>query len=266
MLRYAGVIPRDEIRQAHSDAKRALIERVNAEMLPNGRPRLDTQALTIGFARRATAYKRPTLLLRDLDRLRRIAKDVGRIQLVFAGKAHPHDHEGKRLIETVFASLNELAPDIPGVYLPDYDMRWCQLLVSGCDLWLNTPRPPLEASGTSGMKAAVNGVPSLSVLDGWWIEGCIDGVTGWAIDTPTSDTNQDSTNHDGNHDGYQDDNAADSAAADSLYNRLEHDILPMYNQHPDKFTDVMRHAIAINAAFFNTQRMVQEYTANAYLP
>lgn len=253
MLRYAGVIPRDEIRQAHSNAKRALIERVNAEMLPNGRPRLDTQALTIGFARRATAYKRPTLLLRDLDRLRRIAKDVGRIQLVFAGKAHPHDHEGKRLIESVFASLNELSPDIPGVYLPDYDMRWCQLLVSGCDLWLNTPKPPLEASGTSGMKAAVNGVPSLSVLDGWWIEGCIDGVTGWAIDTPAFDTNQD-------------DNTADAAAADSLYNRLERDILPIYNQHPDNYTDVMRHAIAINAAFFNTQRMVQEYTANAYLP
>ena len=262
MLRYAGVIPRDEIRQAHNDAKRALIERINAEMIPNGRPRLDTQALTIGFARRATAYKRPTLLLRDLDRLRRIAKDVGSIQLVFAGKAHPHDHEGKRLIETVFTSLHELSPDIPGIYLPDYDMRWCQLLVSGCDLWLNTPRPPLEASGTSGMKAAVNGVPSLSVLDGWWIEGCIDGVTGWAIDTPTPDTNQDSNQSSNN----QNDNTADSAAADSLYNRLEQDILPMYNQHPDKYTDVMRHAIAINAAFFNTQRMVQEYTANAYLP
>jgi hypothetical protein len=146
---------------------------------------LHPEALWIGFARRATLYKRPHLVFTDLGELRRIAREVGPLELVFAGKAHPRDEPGKELIRRVFECAQELRGEVRVVYLENHDLALAKLLSAGVDLWLNTPRPPQEASGTSGMKAAHNGVPSLSVLDGWWIEGHIEGVTGWSIGRPS---------------------------------------------------------------------------------
>jgi starch phosphorylase len=174
---------------------------------------------------------------------------VGPIQIVYAGKAHPRDQTGKELIERIFRMRDALKGSIRLVYLPNYDMRLGKLVTSGVDLWLNTPQPPLEASGTSGMKAALNGVPSLSLLDGWWIEGHIEGVTGWAI-------GEGSRYETGDGDG-----EGDAAA---LYDKLEKTILPLFYQQRDNFITVMRSAIALNGSFFNTERMVQEYVLKAY--
>ena len=209
---------------------------------------LDPNALTIGFARRATAYKRADLVLSDLGRLRALARAEGPMQLVFGGKAHPRDQPGKDLIRRVHGAARQLGDDIPLVYLPDYDLALAKLVTSGADLWLNTPQRPLEASGTSGMKAAHNGVPSLSVLDGWWIEGHIEGVTGWAVG-PSAATPAEV------------DQTADAA---DLYEKLEK-ILRLYHRDRAAWIVVMRHAIALNASYFNTHRMVQQYIVNAYL-
>lgn len=243
-LRYAISIPLGEIQQAHIEAKKCLLQEINRR-LPI---RLDPTALTIGFARRATAYKRPDLVFHDLARLSRIARQVGPFQIVFAGKAHPADEPGKEHIRRVFEAADQLRDVIRVVYLEDYDMTLAQLMCAGADLWLNTPSKPQEASGTSGMKAAVNGVPSLSVLDGWWLEGHLEGVTGWAI---------------GEDGGHPSDLAQD---ADSLGAKLEHVILPMYYSRPEKYAEVMRNAIALNASFFNAQRMITQYLQNAYPP
>lgn len=176
-LRYALSISREDVWNAHLTAKRTLIDHV----AHTSGTRLAPETLTIGFARRATAYKRADLLLHDVERLKTIVVNAGPLQVIYAGKAHPHDDEGKVLIEHIFRARELLGAHVPVVYLENYDMDLGRLLTSGVDLWLNTPQPPLEASGTSGMKAALNGVPSLSVLDGWWIEGHIEDVTGWAI-------------------------------------------------------------------------------------
>lgn len=165
---------------------------------------------------------------------------------MFAGKAHPKDQPGKDLIEQVFRLAREMEQSIPIIYLENYDTDIAKLMVSGVDLWLNTPLRPFEASGTSGMKAAHNGVPSLSTLDGWWNEGCIEGVTGWSIGSAGRES-------------------SDRDASD-LYAKLETAILPMFYKDRPSWLKVMRHAIALNAAFFNTHRMVQEYVTNAYLP
>jgi len=241
-LRYALGIPRDEIWAAHRGAKARLIERVWRDT----GTRLDADVFTLGFARRATAYKRADLALHDVDCLKRIAETTGRLQIVYAGKAHPQDEGGKRAIERVFAARAVLGSTVPVVYLANHDMALGQLLVAGVDAWLNTPQPPLEASGTSGMKAALNGVPSLSVLDGWWIEGHIEGVTGWSIG-----------------DDRAGDDRTESDAA-SLYDKLEQIVVPLFYQHRDAFIDVMRHAIALNGSFFNSHRMVEEYVLKAY--
>jgi starch phosphorylase len=243
-LRYALSIPREEIWTAHVAAKARLIERVALET----GIRLEPDHLTIGFARRAAAYKRGDLLFHDLERVARLAGSPPRLQMVFAGKAHPRDDAGKMVIERVFKARQALGSRATVVYLPDHDMELGRLLTSGVDVWLNTPLPPLEASGTSGMKAALNGVPSLSVLDGWWIEGFIDGVTGWAIDRhqPT------------------DLHARTESDAASMYEALERVILPLFYQDRDRFIDVMRQAIALNGSFFNSHRMVQEYVLKAY--
>lgn len=241
-LRYALSISDEEIWQAHQQAKRRLlseVERTTGQIF-------DEHTLTLGFARRATAYKRAELVFRDIERLRSIAKDIGRVQIVFAGKAHPRDEEGKHIIQRVIGMAKELQEDIPIVYLPNYDMRLARLLTAGADVWLNTPQPPLEASGTSGMKAALNGVPSLSVLDGWWIEGCIEGKTGWAI----------------GRDGDAEDEIDD---AGWLYAKLAKTIVPMFYENRRGFVEVMRHAIALNGSFFNTHRMIQQYAQKAYL-
>ncbi|MCC6221706.1 MAG: alpha-glucan family phosphorylase [Deltaproteobacteria bacterium] len=244
-LRYAAGLPRAEIWNAHRSAKKALLDFI-AERLGVA---LDLDAFTIGFARRVTAYKRPDLVFGDIERLRKIAKSTGKLQFIFGGKAHPHDRHGKELIEKIFAAAKHLSNDIKIVYLPNYDMHIASRLTAGVDLWLNNPQPPMEASGTSGMKAALNGVPSLSVLDGWWIEGCIEGITGWAIG------NSNEISHDGH---------LAASHAEDLYNRLENTILPMYYNNANDYIQVMRSAIALNGSFFSTERMMFEYVLKAY--
>ncbi|HET7057396.1 MAG TPA: alpha-glucan family phosphorylase [Nitrospiraceae bacterium] len=246
-LRYAISIPSAEIWDAHMAAKRMLVDAVNHEANAG----FDWKVMTIGFARRATAYKRGTLLFHDLERLKSIADKVGTFQVVFAGKAHPNDQAGKDMIRDIYRMREGLRDRIAVAYLTNYDMALAKLLCAGVDVWLNTPLPPMEASGTSGMKAAMNGVPSLSILDGWWVEGHIEGVTGWSIGDRIDACLDPGSGMDGCH-------------ADALYGRLADTVLPCFYQDHDRFVDIMRHTIALNGAFFNTQRMVEQYVHNAY--
>ena len=247
-LRSALGLPAEEVWAAHLIAKHDLLEMVREKT----GLQFDPEAFTIGFARRATGYKRADLILADLDRLRQIVKNAGSFQIIYAGKAHPNDGGGKDIIRRIFQAKRALRRTVPVVFLDDYNLELGGKITSGVDLWLNTPQFPLEASGTSGMKAALNGVPSLSILDGWWVEGHIEGVTGWCIgESRRSAAGSAPT-----------DNAAE---AESLYNQLEGVILPMYYNDRAKFLAVMQHAIAINGSFFNTQRMVQQYITDAYL-
>lgn len=248
-LRYALGIPLDEVWEAHTRAKRALLDRIELETGLVFEP----DVLTLGFARRATAYKRATLVFSDIERLARIARKIGPLQLVFAGKAHPRDNEGKRIIRRLFAARDSLRGHLNVVYLPNYDMTLGRLMCAGSDVWLNTPIPPLEASGTSGMKAALNGVPSLSVLDGWWLEGCVEGITGWMIGRDGADAR------------HRQETLPDERAADSLYEKLEDAVVPCFYRDRQRFLEIMRNAIALNASFFNTQRMVLQYLYDAYL-
>jgi starch phosphorylase len=241
-LRYAISIPLHEVQAAHAVAKKELFFEIKQKQGVE----LDPKVLTIGFARRASTYKRASLLFHDAARLKQIAKEVGAIQLVYGGKAHPADGGGKDLIRQVFGGASSVADSIRTVYVENYDMRWGALITAGVDLWLNNPLRPQEASGTSGMKAAINGVPSFSILDGWWIEGHIEGVTGWSIGT--ADMEEDS----------------EKDAAD-LYDKLENKIVPMFYNQPNAYTNIMRMSIALNGSFFNTQRMVMQYVNNAYL-
>jgi glycogen phosphorylase len=243
-LRYASNLALDEIASAHDECKRRLVAEIN-ERTNAG---FDKDVLTVGSARRATAYKRPLLLFRDPERLRSIARRHGGLQLVFAGKAHPADLEGKALIAALHRVAKQLRPEVRIAFLPNYDLEIAKLLTAGVDVWLNTPRPPMEASGTSGMKAAHNGVPSLSMLDGWWIEGCVEGVTGWGIGSP-----------DGNGAGRSD----DEDAAD-LYRVLDEQVAPLYRRDSGAWAKLMRSTIAVNASFFNTHRMLDEYIRLAY--
>lgn len=244
-LRYAISIPLDELHQAHRTSKRALIEYANRQVNAG----LDSDIFTIGFARRMTPYKRADLLFIDIDRLQAIAERAGPLQFIFAGKAHPHDQHGKEIIQLIYRTMESLRQTVRICYLPDYDMTLGKLMCAGSDLWLNTPQAPLEASGTSGMKAAVNGVPSLSVMDGWWIEGCIEGITGWSI---------------GNDQHPIEPQQLRAYDAHMLYDKLEQVIMPLYYSQHDDYVRVMRNAIAINGSFFNTERMLNQYVARAY--
>ncbi len=244
-LRYALSIPREKLWEAHMKCKRKLISLINQKTGVG----MDENILTLGFARRATLYKRPDLIFNDLERLRRISNEVGNFQIIYAGKAHPRDYEGKKLIQRIFQAKEKLYPDVKVAYLENYDITLAALITSGVDVWLNTPEPPMEASGTSGMKAALNGVPSLSVLDGWWIEGCIEGLTGWSIGEPAHG-NEEKRDH--------------SKDAYSLYDKLEHTVIPLFYHDRDRFLNMMAYCIALNGSFFNTQRMIQEYIINAY--
>ena len=245
-LRAALLIPKEEVWQAHQAAKARAIEEVNRRASTN----FDLDTFTIGFARRAATYKRPELILTNLARLREMASRVGHLQIIYAGKAHPKDDEGKCMIQQIIQACDLLGPEVRIVYLENYDWELGAILTSGVDLWLNTPLPPMEASGTSGMKAALNGVPSLSVLDGWWIEGCIEGVTGWAIDSLAE--NKENNNH-------------TPQDAESLYEKLGEIILPSFYQQHDDWLRIMLHTIALNASHFNTQRVVQQYVVKAYI-
>ena len=242
-LRHAEKIPRREVWDAHLESKGALACYVDR----HEHVVMSPTVLTLGFARRATAYKRADLLFTDVERLRRVAANAGGLQIVYAGKAHPADHEGKMLLQRILRLKEELKGAVTIAFVTNYDLEVAKLITSGVDIWLNTPQPPLEASGTSGMKAALNGIPSLSIMDGWWIEGAVSGVTGWAIGDERRDEMASSTND-----------------ACLLYEELERKIVPLYRDDKDGFIDVMRHAIALNGAYFNTQRMLQQYVVSAY--
>jgi starch phosphorylase len=241
-LRYAIGIPPEEIQTAHMQAKRTLLDEVHKRT----GMQLDDKVMTIGFARRAATYKRADLLFWKPEQLRWIARNAGPFQVICGGKAHPNDGGGKDLIRRIFQASESLKDMIRIVYVPDYDWAWAPLICSGVDLWLNTPKRPQEASGTSGMKAALNGVPSLSILDGWWVEGCLEGFTGWSIGDGTGTMEN------------------EEAEAASLYAKLGTIILPMFYGRSQAYAAVMRSAIAINGSFFNTQRMMSQYISNAY--
>ena len=228
------------IAHAHLKGKLALFKTVNART----GLKLNPTVLTLGFARRVATYKRASLLFTDPAKLVAIAEKIGGLQILFAGKAHPADNGGKGLIRDVFTSAARLnSKAIKIVYLENYDWELGAQLTQGVDVWVNTPRRPYEASGTSGMKAAFNGVPSLSVLDGWWIEGCVEGSTGWAIENADTETGE----------------------AASLYEKLEKSIAPLY-ANPTAWATMQRHCIAVNGSFFNTHRMLGQYFTNAYFP
>ncbi|MDP2689965.1 MAG: alpha-glucan family phosphorylase, partial [Deltaproteobacteria bacterium] len=238
-------IPPEELWEAHMEAKRKLIDFVNSTTDAG----MDYDTLTIGFARRATSYKRANLLLSDTERLRKTGK--GRLQVIYAGKAHPRDNEGKRSIEEIFKKIKALKGDIKIVYLENYDMELAGKLVSGVDVWLNTPMRPREASGTSGMKAAHNGVLNFSVLDGWWIEGHIEGYTGWSIGpSPTESTLA---------------RTLDKIDADDLYEKLENLVMPAYYGKRDIWIKMMENSIGKVAYYFNTHRMMRRYVTEAYI-
>jgi len=241
-LRYAVSLEPAEILSAHAACKRQLL----AEVQRRTGVQLAPTALTLGFARRATAYKRGDLLFTDPDRLRRIVRAAGPLQVIYAGKAHPQDEGGKAQIRKIFEAAESLKDDVKVVYLEEYDVTLARMLCAGSDVWLNTPLKPHEASGTSGMKAAMNGVPSLSILDGWWVEGCLEGVTGWAI---------------GEDGGKPSDPAREAA---SLYDKLEYVVAPLFFGRPLAFAETMRSTIALNASYYNTQRMIAQYLLNAY--
>lgn len=245
-LRHAVRIPDDALWNAHQEAKGILLGKV-AE---RSGMKLDPNVFTIGFARRVVGYKRATLALHHAETLKRIAEKYGRIQLVYAGKAHPDDPDGKGYLKSIFSLRKAVAPEVEIAFIPNYDLEIGLAITTGPDIWLNTPIPPREASGTSGMKSAHNGVPSLSILDGWWCEGHVENVTGWSIG-------------EGADHGAERDDDADAA---SLYSQLENSVLPLYHKDRKGWISVMRHAIALNAPYFNTHRMVHEYTQRAYFP
>jgi starch phosphorylase len=244
-LRSAVDLPEQEILSAHRRNKEALLAEVALCAGLSADQALDPKVLTLGFARRAATYKRATLLFTDPQRLAEIAAKAGGLQILYAGKAHPQDAPGKALIQKVVEDAAKYSNNLLRViYLENYAWDLGALLTAGVDVWVNTPRRPYEASGTSGMKAALNGVPSLSILDGWWIEGCIEGVTGWAIE----------------------DGASDDEEADSLYHKLEAAVVPLYLDAPEKWARLMRATLAFNGSYFNTNRMVKQYIRNAYYP
>jgi starch phosphorylase len=246
LLVRVGGIPDPEIWEAHWNAKRALIDEVNKRTNIG----MDYDTLTIGFSRRMTSYKRAALILSDLEMLKKVNRR-GKIQLIFAGKAHPRDEAGKQIIREIFKTADLLKDEIKIAFLANYDMDLAAKMVSGVDVWLNTPTRPLEASGTSGMKAAHNGVVNFSILDGWWIEGWIEGVTGWAIGPQPDEklSEQD----------------AKAAEISDLYNKLYYIIVPMYYERRDEWFKMMNNSIEMIAYYFNSHRMMRRYVTHAYL-
>jgi len=240
-MRNAIDLPEQKILAAHARSKEALLAEVGSRTGLMFNPRV----LTLGFARRAATYKRANLMFTDPERLQKIAEAAGGLQIVYAGKAHPQDEPGKAIVQKVVENAAKYSNSmLHVVYLEDYAWDLGALLTAGVDVWVNNPRRPYEASGTSGMKAAMNGVPSLSILDGWWIEGCIENVTGWAIE----------------------DGATDEDEANALYKKLETAVVPLYLEAPEKWANLMRNTLAFNGSYFNTHRMVKQYTRNAYYP
>jgi len=246
LLAKVDIIPDSEIWQAHVEQKQALIEYANKA----ANTQLNCDVFTLGFARRATEYKRTALLFSSLDRLRSISRK-GKFQAIFAGKAHPRDEGGKRLIEQIFSYAKQLKNDVEIVYLENYDMNIASKMVGGVDVWLNTPLRPMEASGTSGMKAAHNGVLNFSVLDGWWVEGWIENMTGWAIGPPSSEN--------------LNDHNFSLKETEDLYNKLEYVLLPTFYDRHDEWIKLMKNSIGKIAYYFNSHRMMRRYVTEAYL-
>lgn len=244
-LRYALSIPTEELWEAHQESKIMLFDQVAQTTGVHLNPEL----LTIGFGRRATAYKRGNMLFRDKERLKRIAEKSQGLQIIYSGKAHPDDREGKLLLQEIIGDMNMGSAHITCVYLPNYNIAVAKLLVAGVDLWLNTPARPQEASGTSGMKAALNGVPQFSTLDGWWLEGHIENVTGWSIGPHPEENVQ---------------GDPDYIDSEDLYTKLEYVIIPRFEGEKHAWVKMMRSSIAINGSFFNTQRMVEQYVLTSY--
>ena len=244
ILRSAFSIEKIEVWNAHMEAKRELINFVNKQYNVG----MNYDDFTIGFGRRQTAYKRPNLIISNPERLKQIAEKAGSIQIIYAGKAHPKDETGKESIRNIFEIMKTIREKIKIAYIHNYDMMIGKLMTAGVDLWLNTPLRPREASGTSGMKAAHNGVPQFSTLDGWWLEGCIENITGWAIGPERT----------------EDKESDDKIDRYDLYDKLENWIIPKYYKDRDNWIRTMRSCIAINASFFNTNRMIQQYVLNAY--
>jgi glycogen phosphorylase len=238
VLARADQLSDDAIWSAHQEAKRELLLRVKQ----HSGVELGVDRPLIGFARRITEYKRPDLLFTDLARVEAIARERP-FELVFAGIAHPRDRRGQQLIEELNQHMRRLAGPIRMVFLPNYDMSIAANLVSGADIWLNTPLPPMEASGTSGMKAALNGVLNLGILDGWWAEAHIEGVTGWAIDNE----------------------AGNAGHADQLYRKLEQVVLPAYYGDRPRWIWMMKQAISKIGSYFNAHRMMRRYVTEAYI-
>lgn len=239
LLAPADQLSDDDVAGARRLAKRDLIADVKAR---TGRT-LDPDLPLLVFARRMTGYKRADLLFQDPERLRAIHERTP-FQLVVAGKAHPRDLPGQKIIQDLHRQMKAL-DDITIVYVPNYNMEVAKPLVAGADIWLNTPLPPLEASGTSGMKAALNGALNLSTLDGWWLEACIEGVTGWGIDGPGSEEPA-------------------SAHAAELYDKLGGTVLPLYHEDHARWLWMVKQSISKIAPYFNTHRMVRRYLADAY--
>jgi starch phosphorylase len=244
ILRSAQSIPKEEVWNAHMTAKKKLIDFVNRRYNVG----MNYDDFTIGFARRQTTYKRPDLLISDPQRLMQIAEKAGPIQIIYAGKAHPKDESGKESIRNIFRIMKSIQRIVKMSYIHNYDMTICKIMTAGVDLWLNTPRRPKEASGTSGMKAAHNGVPQFGTLDGWWLEGCIENITGWTIGPEKTEEKE----------------SDDEIDRKDLYNKLESWIIPKFYNDRDNWIRTMRSCIAINASFFNTNRMIQQYVLNAY--
>ncbi|MCS7293211.1 MAG: alpha-glucan family phosphorylase [Gloeomargarita sp. SKYBB_i_bin120] len=263
-------IPDAELWQRHQLLKQRLISYTRSRLFASRQQRgepleqleaiahwLDPQALTIGFARRFSAYKRAYLIIRDPDRAKRILTNPERpVQLIFAGKAHPADEEGKRIIQRLLEWCRD--PDLQKrvAFIEDYDMHTARCLIQGVDLWLNNPRRPLEASGTSGQKVCFNGGINFSVLDGWWCEGYVPGVNGWAIGEDLHTSNQE---------------LQDKQDSESLYHLLETEIVPMYYERdeaglPRRWIQRMKASIRTNAPRFNTDRMVRDYIQYIYAP
>ena len=248
-LRKAMGIPDDKIWETHVQTKKKLIKFINT-ILPN---KFSEDVFTLGYARRFTSYKRPTLILDDLERLEKMISIVGKLQIVFTGKSHPRDKQGAGLIKEVFHKIQNHKGKISIVFLEDYDMKMAIKLVGGVDTWLNTPLQKHEASGTSGMKAAFNAIPHLSVLDGWWPEGSVEGVTGWSIGTNKSHANLDDKN-------------TWSSEVSDLYHKIAKVILPMYYGDRASFINIMKNAVALNGSYFNTYRMMNEYVSRVFFP
>ena len=244
IFRSAFSIDKKEVWQAHLEAKKKLIDFINNRYNVG----MTYDHFTIGFARRQTAYKRPDLIISDANRLMQIAEKTGPIQIVYAGKAHPKDGSGKETIKNIFNAMKTIKGKVKIAYIHNYDMTIAKMMTSGSDLWLNTPRRPKEASGTSGMKAAHNGVPQFSTLDGWWLEGCVENITGWSIGPEKTDEAV----------------SDDESDRNDLYHKLESWIIPKFYNDRDNWIRTMRSCIAINASFFNTNRMIQQYVLNAY--